>query len=174
MCMENVKTSMECNGIVAKEGVEKARENVARMIHSKPSEILFLSGGKIMCILWDIGSESINQALIGGVRALNDKRRTIIASCFEHPAVMETLKFGSTLFFIYSFLKEEYGFTVIYLQVSKQGFVDVEQLELILNEDVAMVTCMLANNEIGSIQPIAKMTKLIRAFERTESFYCIS
>ena len=63
------------------------------MINAKPSEILFLSGGWFFIIFLILGSESINQALIGGVRALNDKRRTIIASCFEHPAVNETLEY---------------------------------------------------------------------------------
>lgn len=82
--------------VVAKEGVEKARESIAKMINAKPNEILFLSGGLFILMLLIIGSESINQALIGGVRALNDKRRTIIASCFEHPAVNETLEY--TLF----------------------------------------------------------------------------
>ena len=78
--------------IVAKEGVEEARQQIATMINAKPSEILFLSGGTTFLWYQLTGSESINQALIGGVRALNDKRRTIIASCFEHPAVVETLK----------------------------------------------------------------------------------
>lgn len=49
--------------------------------------------------------------------------------------------------------------------MNKFGFVDLDQLDLLLNEDVAMITCMLANNEIGSIQPIAEITKRIRAFE---------
>ena len=63
------------------------------------------------------------------------------------------------------FLEEEYGFKTIRLQVSRHGFVDLDQLDLVLSSDVAMVTCMLANNEIGAIQPIAEMTKRIRAFE---------
>lgn len=67
---------------------------------------------------------------------------------------------------VYRFLKKEYNFEIKFLQVNKFGFVDLDQLDLILDEDVAMVTCMLANNEIGSIQPIAEITKRIRAFER--------
>ena len=55
----------------------------------------------------------------------------------------------------------------MHLRVDKHGFVDVDQLELVLSPDVAMVTCMLANNEIGSIQPIAEMVRRVRAFERT-------
>lgn len=88
--------------VVAKEGVEKARQSIAKMINAKPNEILFLSGGVYFSLLLIIGSESINQALIGGVRALNDKRRTIIASCFEHPAVNETLEYA--LFYNYDIL----------------------------------------------------------------------
>lgn len=64
-------------------------------------------------------------------------------------------------------MKREYGFTILHLQVNKFGFVDLDQLDLLLSEDVAMVTCMLANNEIGSIQPIAEITRRIRAFERS-------
>ena len=63
------------------------------------------------------------------------------------------------------FLEEEYGFKTVRLQVSRHGFVDLDQLDLVLSSDVAMVTCMLANNEIGASQPIAEMTKRIRAFE---------
>ena len=63
------------------------------------------------------------------------------------------------------FLEEEYGFKTIRLQVSRYGFVDMDQRDLVLSSDVAMVTCMLATNEIGAIQPIAEMTKRIRAFE---------
>ncbi|CBK20219.2 uncharacterized protein [Blastocystis hominis] len=107
------------------------------------------------CFCREERSESINQALIGGVRALNDSRRTIIASCFEHPAVNETL----------AFLEKEYGFKIEYLRVNKYGFVDVDQLDLLLTPDVAMVTCMLANNEIGSIQPIASLVERVRSFE---------
>ena len=66
---------------------------------------------------------------------------------------------------IYRFLETEYHFKTVRLQVNKAGFVDLDQLELLLSEDVAMVTCMLANNEIGSIQPIAEMVKRVRAFE---------
>ena len=66
---------------------------------------------------------------------------------------------------IFSFLKKEFGFTILKISVNKHGFVDLDQLDLLLSEDVAMVTCMLANNEIGSIQPIAEMTRRIRAFE---------
>ena len=64
-------------------------------------------------------------------------------------------------------MEEEYGFKTIRLQVSRYGFVDLDQLDLVLSPDVAMVTCMLANNEIGAIQPIAEMTKRVRAFEGT-------
>ena len=63
-------------------------------------------------------------------------------------------------------MEKEYGFKIEHLRVDKHGFVDADQLDLILSPDVAMVTCMLANNEIGSIQPIAELVRRVRAFER--------
>lgn len=66
-------------------------------------------------------------------------------------------------------MKEEYGFKIEYLRVDKFGFVDADQLDLLLSPDVAMVTCMLANNEIGSIQPIASLVARVRAFERSSA-----
>lgn len=82
---------------------------------------------------------------------------------------MKRLRSLSSSVFTPSFLEKEYGFKIVHLQVSKYGFVDVDQLELLLSPDVAMVTCMLANNEIGSIQPIAEMVQRVRAFERSRS-----
>ena len=158
--------------VVAKAGVEEARNSVAQMINAEPSEILFLSGGRLKGLVLIVGSESINQALIGGIRALHDDRRTIIASCFEHPAVNETLRYIFIVILILRFLKEEYGFTILHLQVNRYGFVDADELEKLLSSDVAMVTCMLANNEIGSIQPIAEMVKRVRAFESSFSPSC--
>ena len=75
-----------------------------------------------------------------------------------------SIAIGFLLF--YRFLEKEYGFKIVHLRVDKFGFVDVAQLDLCLNPDVAMVTCMLANNEIGSIQPIAELVRHVRAFER--------
>lgn len=66
-------------------------------------------------------------------------------------------------------MEKEYGFKIEYLRVNKYGFVDVDQLDLLLSPDVAMVTCMLANNEIGSIQPIASLVERVRSFERIPS-----
>ena len=66
-------------------------------------------------------------------------------------------------------MEKEYGFKIEYLRVNKYGFVDVDQLDLLLTPDVAMVTCMLANNEIGSIQPIASLVERVRSFESTPS-----
>lgn len=75
---------------------------------------------------------------------------------------------------IFRFLKEEYGFTILHLKVNHYGFVDPDEFEKMLSSDVAMVTCMLANNEIGSIQPIAEMVKRVRAFESFCFLFCLS
>ena len=106
MFMGDVNSSSLYYYLVAKEGVEHARESIGKMINAEPSEILFLSGGRGDLIESCKGSESINQALIGGVRALKDSRRTIIASCFEHPAVNETLEYSYRLSLILQIFRE--------------------------------------------------------------------
>ncbi|KAK8795641.1 hypothetical protein WA158_000298 [Blastocystis sp. Blastoise] len=129
-----------------KAAINEARNQVAHLISADPSEILFLSGG----------SESINMSLIGGALHLRDQGKTIIASCFEHPAVNETL----------DYLHKEYNFNIIKLNVDIHGFLNVSELVSSLSPDVVLVTCMLANNELGSIQPIQEICSVVKNYAR--------
>ena len=130
-------------GSEAKDAVEEARETVANLIGAQhASEIYFTSGG----------SESDNWAIKGVATALMKKgKKHIITSKFEHHAVLHTCK-----------ALEKQGFEVTYLEVYENGIVKPEDVKNALREDTALVTIMYANNEIGTIQPIAEIGKICR------------
>ena len=130
-------------GSEAKDAVEEARETVANLIGAEhASEIYFTSGG----------SESDNWAIKGVATALMKKgKKHIITSKFEHHAVLHTCK-----------ALEKQGFEVTYLDVYENGIVKPEDVKNALREDTALVTIMYANNEIGTIQPIAEIGKICR------------
>lgn len=120
-----------------KSAVEHAREQVARALGAESKEIFFTSGG----------SESDNWAIKGAAHQLAQKgKKHIVSSVFEHHAVLHTL----------DALKKE-GFEITLLPVHDNGIVRVEELTAALREDTALVTIMFANNEIGTIQPIAEI-----------------
>ncbi len=130
-------------GSEAKEAVEEARETVADLIGAAhPSEIYFTSGG----------SESDNWAIKGVAATLMKKgKKHIITSKFEHHAVLHTCK-----------ALEKQGFEVTYLDVYENGIVKAEDVKNAIRPDTALVTIMYANNEIGTIQPIAEIGKICR------------
>ena len=130
-------------GSEAKDAVEEARETVANLIGAQhASEIYFTSGG----------SESDNWAIKGVATALMKKgKKHIITSKFDHHAVLHTCK-----------ALEKQGFEVTYLDVYENGIVKPEDVKNALREDTALVTIMYANNEIGTIQPIAEIGKICR------------
>ena len=126
----------------AKEALEDARARVAACIGAQPREIFFTSGG----------SEADNQAIVSAARSGARKgKRHIISTAFEHHAVLHTL----------DKLKEQ-GFDVTLLDVHADGIVTAEQVAAALREDTCLVTIMFANNEIGTIQPIAEIGQLCR------------
>ncbi len=130
-------------GSEAKDAVEDARQTVADLIGAQnASEIYFTSGG----------SESDNWAIKGVAASLYKKgKKHIITSKFEHHAVLHTCK-----------ALEKQGFEVTYLDVYENGIVKPEDVKNALREDTALVTIMYANNEIGTIQPIAEIGKICR------------
>jgi cysteine desulfurase len=128
-------------GSQAREAVEEARGKVASLIDAAPSEIVFTSGG----------SESNNMAIFGVARSRKARGRHIIASAVEHPSVLEPCR-----------RLEREGFEVTYLPVDEHCLVDPGDMERALRDDTILVTVMLANNEVGTIQPIAQMAKLAR------------
>jgi len=118
---------------VAKNAIDIARDAVAKLINSSPDEIYF-SGG---------GSESDNWAL----RALLEKseKKHIITSKIEHQAILNTCKY-----------LEFKGYNITYLDVDDKGFVDLDMLEKVINDDTLLVSIMSANNEVGTIQDIKR------------------
>ena len=135
-------SSLYSIGQEAKEALEHAREEIAAVINAQPREIYFTSGG----------SEADNQALRSAA-ALGRKKgkRHIISTAFEHHAILHTLK-----------ALEKEGFEVTLLPVHENGIVRLEDLDRAIRPDTCLVTIMTANNEIGTIQPIAEIGALCR------------
>ena len=124
-------------GQKAKETLENAREEIARVINAEPREIFFTSGG----------SEADNQAIRTAALAGKKKGKNhIISSAFEHHAVLHTLEQ----------LKKE-GFEVTLLDVHENGVVRLEEVEAAIRPETCLVTIMYANNEIGTIQPVREI-----------------
>lgn len=128
-------------GKEAKRGVEEAREKVAKLINCKSNEIYFTAGG----------SESDNMAIKG--IAYNRKRGHIITSKIEHSAVINTCK-----------ALEKSGFRVTYLDVNEDGLINLEQLKRSIRNDTILISIMLANNEIGTIEPIYEIARIAKMY----------
>lgn len=129
-------------GTKAKETLEKAREITANMLNCEPTEIVFTSSG----------TESINLAIQGIARANRNKGKHIITTKIEHPAVLKTCEY----------LEKNEGFQITYLGVDSQGLIDLKQLEQAIRKDTILITIQYANNEIGTIQPIAEIGQIAR------------
>lgn len=135
-------SSLYTIGQVAKEELEAARAEIAAIINAEPREIIFTSGG----------SEADNQALLSAAMIGKKKgKKHIISSMFEHHAILHTLN-----------KLEKNGFTVTLLPVHENGIIRIDELADAIREDTCLVTIMTANNEIGTIQPIAEIGKLCR------------
>jgi len=135
-------SSLHAYGQEAKKAVEDSREALAEFIGARPEEIVFTSGG----------TESDNFALLGSAYALEKKGNHIITSAIEHHAISEPAKF-----------LEKKGFQVTYLKVDKDGLVSPEDLEKAITEKTIFVSIMHANNEIGTLEPIAELGKIVKA-----------
>ncbi|SDB15599.1 cysteine desulfurase [Pseudobutyrivibrio sp. YE44] len=130
-------SSLYSVGQKAKEVLEESRERVAKVLGASPREIYFTSGG----------SEADNQAIISAARIGEKKgKKHIISTKFEHHAVLHTLQ-----------ALEKEGFEIELLDVHSNGVVTAQQVADAIREDTALVTIMYANNEIGTIQPIAEI-----------------
>lgn len=122
-------------------GVEKAREQVARLINCSPAEIVFVS----------CGSEGDDFAIKGTADALRDKGNHIITTSVEHPAVLNTCKF-----------LEKQGFEVTYLAVDCDGMLDLTALEAAIRPETILISAMWANNETGTLFPIEEVGAIAR------------
>jgi cysteine desulfurase len=136
-------SSIHHYGQQAKAAMDDARGEVASLVGGEPSEIVFTSGG----------TESDNAAIRGAAEALESSgRRHLISTAIEHEAVLNTLKALSRR-----------GWRVTLLPVDTSGLVDPGRLRDALTDDTALVSVMHANNEIGTLQPIAELAHLARA-----------
>ncbi len=127
-------------GAGPKQAVAKARRRVAEFLNCLPEEVFFTSGG----------TESNNHAIKGMARALKDRGRHIVTTAFEHPAVLEVCRY-----------LEGEGFETTRVAVDERGMVDPERIRQALRPDTILVTVMHANNEVGTIQPIADIARLV-------------
>ena len=135
-------SSLYTVGQKAQEALYSAREIMAKYLNCDIKEITFTSGG----------SEADNQAILTGAYLGEKKgKKHIISSAFEHHAVLHTLK-----------KLESQGFEITLLPVHSDGFVRVDELEAAIRPDTALVTIMYANNEIGTVQPIAEIGRVCR------------
>ncbi|MCH4072748.1 cysteine desulfurase family protein [Pseudoramibacter sp.] len=123
----------------SRKAVEEAREKVAKSLHVLPEEIFFTSGG----------SESDNWAIKGTAFARRESGRHIITTAIEHPAVLNTCRF-----------LESIGYDVTYLPVDQYGRVSEQSLKEAIRDDTILISIMMANNEIGTLEPIKSLTKI--------------
>lgn len=136
-------SSMHMKGVQSEYYVRNAKEVFAKILKAQPKEIFFTSGG----------TESDNWAIIGSVAANLRRGKHIITTKIEHPAILETMKY-----------LENQGFDVTYLGVDRHGIVSIEQLKEALRPDTILVSVMHTNNEIGSVQPLEEIGRLIKAY----------
>ncbi len=129
-------------GWEAEGGVDKAREQIAKLINARdPKEIVFTSGG----------TEAINLALKGVAEMYREKGNHIVTTTIEQRATLDVCK-----------RLERQGFEVTYLPVGRDGLVDVEAVRAALTDKTILISVMFANNEIGTIQPVAELGKLAK------------
>ena len=134
-------SSVHFFGREARKALEQARNNLAEFIGADPQEVIFTSGG----------TESDNLALRGVAQAREKRGNHIIVSSIEHLAVTSTVrKLGQE------------GFEITYLPVNSYGRVDPAQVEQAIREDTILISVMMANNEMGTIQPIARIGKIAK------------
>jgi len=122
--------------------LDDARDRAAKFLGAKPSEIIFTSGG----------TESNSLAIFGTARALKPKGKHLITSAIEHDAVLQS----------FDYLEKKEGFEVTRLSVDSEGRVSPDDLKKVIRPDTILVSIMAANNEIGTIQPVAELGAVCR------------
>jgi cysteine desulfurase len=135
-------SSVHVAGREARAAIDDARDKLAAVLRVKPSELIFTSGG----------TESCNLAVLGLARCGSSRDRHIISNKAEHHVVLNTLEH----------LEKREGFEVTWLNVSRDGIVDVDQLAAAIRTETRLVSIMSANNETGVIQPMREISKICR------------
>ncbi|AMM95658.1 cysteine desulfurase [Peribacillus simplex] len=128
-------------GYHAKQAIEIARKDIANLIHAENGNIFFTSGG----------SEA-NSTILKGIATKSSDKKHIITSSIEHPAILKTC----------DYLKKHHGFQITTIPVNSAGIVDVNHIERTITDKTILVTVMMVNNEIGSIQPIKEIGNLCK------------
>jgi len=133
-------SSVHYLGRKARAFLDEFRERTAKVLGCRPSEVIFTSGG----------TESANLAIFGATRMLKPKGRHIITSAIEHHAVLHS----------FQYLAKHEGFEATILPVNREGLISPDDLRKALRPDTVLVSLMAANNEIGTIQPVAELGKI--------------
>lgn len=135
-------SSLYDKGLEAKDAVSHAREQVAALIQADPKEIIFTAGG----------TEADNWVVFGVADKLKAKGNHIITTKVEHHAMLHSCQF-----------LEKHGYEVTYLDIDKEGKVDPSQLEAAITDKTILISVMMVNNEIGTIQPIKELAAIAKA-----------
>jgi len=143
-------SSLHLKGIEAEKHVRKSREAIAKTLDINPKELIFTSGG----------TESNNMAVIGYLRANPRKGKHVITTKIEHPSILEVFRYLETL-----------GYLVDYIDVDRNGIVNLNMLKEKISDDTALVSVMYVNNEVGSIQPIDEIAKTIKGRNKNTAFH---
>jgi cysteine desulfurase len=143
-------SSIYAEGREARRVLDAARRDVAEVLGARPNDIVFTSGG----------SESDNAAIRGAAFASVGRGKHVITSAIEHHAVLHTVE-----------QLEREGFTATYLPVDAEGFVRPDDLRAALRPDTTVVSIMYANNEVGTIEPIAELVQAVKDFDRHIVFH---
>ncbi len=134
-------SSLYDKGLEARDAVTHAREQVAALINADPGEIFFTAGG----------TEADNWAVFGAADKLKEKGNHIITTKIEHHAMLHSCAF-----------LEKHGFDVTYLDIDKDGRVDLQQLKDSITDKTILISVMMVNNEIGTVQPIKEIGKIAK------------
>ena len=143
-------SSMHMKGVEAEQYIKTAKNRIKKILKVEEKEIIFTSGG----------TESNNLAIIGATLANRRRGQHIITTCIEHASVTEPMAY-----------LEELGFEVTYLPVDEKGIVSLEALKEALREDTILVSIMMVNNEIGAIEPVEEIGKIIKEYDSDILFH---
>ncbi|MEW9124164.1 MAG: cysteine desulfurase family protein [Thermotaleaceae bacterium] len=143
-------SSLHRKGVEVEKRIKGARKSVAKLMAAKETEIVFTSGG----------TESNNMAILGTVLANQRKGNKIITTRIEHPSVLNVFKYLETK-----------GFEVSYIDVDMHGKVQMEQLEQSIDENTILISMMHVNNEVGTVQPVETIGKMITKLKNKPIFH---
>lgn len=151
MCIEfGNPSSMHNKGVEAERIVKESAKKIASILKASEKEIYFTSGG----------TESNNWALIGAAEAMKRKGKRIITSKIEHASVASPLKY-----------LEDLGYEIVTIGTDKDGYIKKDDLEAAMNEETILVSVMMVNNEIGTIQPVKDISDIIKSKNKNTIFH---